>query len=37
MIQLGEDLAARYPDAEAVLAALRRDAAAAPQSAAGTP
>ncbi len=32
IIQLGEDLAARYPDAEAVMAALRRDAATAQRS-----
>lgn len=37
MIQLNEDLAARYPDAEAIVAALRRDAATAPPSTAGTP
>lgn len=37
MIQLNEDLAARYPDAEAVLAALRRDAATTPPSTATTP
>jgi hypothetical protein len=27
MVQLNEDLADRYPDAEAILAALRRDSA----------